>query len=164
MMMLKLLVAVVPLALVTRTVNDVVCLRVGVPEMTPVPECSVSPRGSLPDAMAQEYGSVPPVALNCALYATLTLPAGREAVVMETGETRLKVTVLSLLVEAVLELPAAPAVFVLRVTVSRVTGLQSFQARAPHSMAARTTPASLPPPTRPARSLPTSRCPWLPSG
>jgi hypothetical protein len=36
----------------------------GVPEITPVPGVSVSPAGSVPLAIDQVYGGVPPVAVS----------------------------------------------------------------------------------------------------
>ena len=67
MVMLKALVAVcagVP-ASVTRTVKLKVPAAVGVPEMTPLP-LSVNPVGSVPLAIDQVYGNVPPFATRVA--------------------------------------------------------------------------------------------------
>ena len=58
------LVAVWPLASVTRTVKDVLPVVVGVPDSTPVPEASESPAGALPAEMDQVRGATPPVTSN----------------------------------------------------------------------------------------------------
>jgi hypothetical protein len=60
-------VAFCELASVTRIVNVLVPLPVGVPEMTPELIPSVKPAGKFPDAIDQEYGAVPPVADTVAL-------------------------------------------------------------------------------------------------
>jgi hypothetical protein len=53
--------------------------------MTPVAAETVRPVGSAPLAMCQVYGAVPPVAASEALYATPTVPAGRDAVAIVMG-------------------------------------------------------------------------------
>ena len=52
---------------VTLTVNFLVPVPVGVPEMAPVFGASARPAGKDPDAMAQVYGVVPPEAASVAL-------------------------------------------------------------------------------------------------
>lgn len=49
---------------VTVAVNAEVPLAVGVPEMVPVADASVSPEGRPPDVIDHEYGAAPPVACN----------------------------------------------------------------------------------------------------
>jgi hypothetical protein len=49
-------------ASVTRTMKEVEPSTLGVPLMVPLPESSVSPAGSVPLAIAQEYGAWPPPA------------------------------------------------------------------------------------------------------
>jgi len=60
-------VAVIELASVTRTVNVLVPIPVGVPEIAPVLGASANPAGSAPDTMDQVYGVVPPVAASVVL-------------------------------------------------------------------------------------------------
>jgi hypothetical protein len=55
---------------------------VGVPPITPVAD-KLRPAGSVPEDTHQLYGAVPPVAASIWLYAVPTVPAGREAVVIE---------------------------------------------------------------------------------
>ena len=51
----------------TWTVNVLVPVAVGVPEIVPVDGPSARPTGKVPDATVQEYGVVPPVAARVAL-------------------------------------------------------------------------------------------------
>ena len=59
-------VAVLLLESVTFAVNEDVPDAVGVPEIAPVEEFSVSPAGSEPLLTLHEYGVVPPLACNVA--------------------------------------------------------------------------------------------------
>jgi len=60
----------------TRKLAGVVVAVVGVPETTPA-ELSVNPAGSVvPEARAQVYPGVPPLAANVNEYAVPTCPAG----------------------------------------------------------------------------------------
>ena len=52
---------------VTVMVNVDVPVAVAVPEISPVEEASVSPAGSVPLAIDQVYGGVPPVAASVAV-------------------------------------------------------------------------------------------------
>lgn len=61
---------------VTVTAKAEVPLDVGVPEITPVEELSVSPAGKLPAVTAHVYPGVPPEASNPPLYCVPVLPAG----------------------------------------------------------------------------------------
>lgn len=77
---------------------------VAVPEM--VPEAlSERPGGRVPDARAQLYGGVPPVAAVAWEYAELTRPLGYAAVVMER---------VLMIVMGKLAVPARPFVSVAR--------------------------------------------------
>ena len=67
---------------VTRAVKLAVPAVVGVPDITP-PEESDNPAGSDPEASAQLYGVVPPVAASVWLYATPIWPFGRLDVVTD---------------------------------------------------------------------------------
>src|SRR6185369_3055656 len=55
---------------------------VGVPLIRPVPAVIVNPLGSEPAVTAQLYGNVPPETTTVWLYMALTVPAGREVVVI----------------------------------------------------------------------------------
>src|SRR5262249_26992189 len=70
---------------VTWTVKLVVPIVVGVPEMMPAVGERASPMGSVPLAIDQVYGGVPPMAVRVALYAAPTVAAGRLVVVMVSG-------------------------------------------------------------------------------
>jgi hypothetical protein len=84
--MLKFAVAVFAGALesVTRTVKDTVPDAVGVPLITP-PLLTLNPAGKDPPESDQLYGVLPPVAAKVAEYALLTVPPGRDVVVIATG-------------------------------------------------------------------------------
>ena len=71
---------------VTSTVNEEFPAADGVPEMAPV-AASVKPTGSVPDSTLQVYGAVPPVAARLAAYATCTVPAVNDVVVIVTVVT-----------------------------------------------------------------------------
>lgn len=79
---------------VTVAVNAKVPLAVGVPEMVPVVDVSISPEGRLPDVIDHEYGAAPPIACNVCEYAApavagisagVAMDSGVLATVMETG-------------------------------------------------------------------------------
>ena len=72
------LVAIWPSPLVTFTVNSLVPLAVGVPEI--VEPTSDSPAGNVPPLIAQEYVSPGPAALNGWLYSVPTPVVGNEVV------------------------------------------------------------------------------------
>ena len=55
---------------------------IGFPEINPL-ELSVSPAGSVPDAIDQVYGDVPPVAVRVWEYATPTVAFGKVIVEIE---------------------------------------------------------------------------------
>ena len=55
------------MASVTCTVKLAVPVAVGVPEMVPVVDASVSPAGKLPERIDHAYGVVPPAAASIAL-------------------------------------------------------------------------------------------------
>lgn len=80
--------ALVPVAL---TVSVAIAVKlevpetVGVPVMAPVEELSDSPVGSVPLEIDHVGAPVPPVAVSVWLYATLTVSAGRLAVVIVTA-------------------------------------------------------------------------------
>src|SRR5579871_4702960 len=74
-------VAISEFASVNCTVKLLMPLPVGVPEIIPVLEASVSPVGSVPDAMDHVYGVVPPVAASVVLYATFCVALGADVVV-----------------------------------------------------------------------------------
>ena len=70
---------------VTAAVKLKVPAAVGVPERMPVP-AKIIPPGSVPADMLQAYPlPVPPVAVNVAVYASVTVPPVREVVVMASG-------------------------------------------------------------------------------
>ena len=70
-----------PVPLVALTVKFDVPAVVGLPEITPVVALSDKPAGRLPAEMLHVMGVVP-VAARVWLYATPTVPPGREVVVM----------------------------------------------------------------------------------
>ena len=78
---LRLLVVVPATLSVTRTVNVLTPVVVGVPEITP-PLDKVRPAGRLPLASDQVYGGVPPCALTVTEYATPSVAAGSGEVVV----------------------------------------------------------------------------------
>ena len=57
---------------------------VGVPLIVPA-LLKLRPAGNAPDAIVQEYGIVPPVAVSVNEYAFPTMPFGTEAVVIVSG-------------------------------------------------------------------------------
>ena len=63
-----------------RTVNVLVPAVVGVPEIAP-PVARLRPAGSVPLAIDQLYGGVPPDAASDCEYAVPTVPLGSDAVV-----------------------------------------------------------------------------------
>jgi hypothetical protein len=63
---------------------------VGVPETTPPLEREI-PGGRLPEASAQEYGAVPPVAAKVVEYPTPWVPPAIDAVVIVSGATAVRV-------------------------------------------------------------------------
>ena len=70
----ELVVAVAPLASVTRTVTVWVDGAVGVPLITPVDGSRDNPLGSAPVATANVYGEAPPDLLKVSVYAELNVP------------------------------------------------------------------------------------------
>jgi hypothetical protein len=54
----------------------------GLPEITPVLDASVSPAGSAPAVIDHVYGGVPPDAASVVLYATPCVPFGNALVVI----------------------------------------------------------------------------------
>jgi hypothetical protein len=70
---------------VTLAVNLNVPAAVGVPEITPVLAMSDRPGGKEPEAIAQLYGGVPPLAVSIPEYGTRTLPLDRDVVVIVSG-------------------------------------------------------------------------------
>ena len=81
--MMKVRVVATWLASVTRTamIRPSV-LRRGVPLITPVEPARFNPSGSLPRAIDQANGAVPPSATSVVAYAVPTVPMGSDAVVM----------------------------------------------------------------------------------
>lgn len=69
-------------ASVAVTVKLVVPATVGVPSITPVPLCKVSPGGSVPVVTLQPTGAVPPLDCNVALYPLLIATAGKVVVMI----------------------------------------------------------------------------------
>ena len=76
--------AVCDLASVTCTVNALVPVAVGVPEICPLLD-SVSPAGNAPDCNDHEYGAVPSAATRFALYAEDSIPIGSSDVATFSG-------------------------------------------------------------------------------
>jgi hypothetical protein len=72
-------------ASVTWALKLKVPAAVGVPAIAPLSGLSVRPGGRDPLAINQAYGVVPPLAVNVAEHATLTVPAARDVVVMVIG-------------------------------------------------------------------------------
>ena len=70
----------------TRTVNELVPLPVGVPEIAPEFAFKLSPIGRLPAVIDHVYGGTPPVAESVALYGTFWVPPGKEVVVIAREE------------------------------------------------------------------------------
>ena len=85
-------------ASVTVTVKSVVPVPVGVPEMSPVAGCSLSPAGSAPAVIDQVYLGMPPAAASVAEYNVPTVPCGSTTVVTANGATS---TVIDSLADAV---------------------------------------------------------------
>jgi hypothetical protein len=81
--MLSACVAVAELASVTSATKLHVPAVVGVPDIVPL-VLSVRPGGKLPDCV-QEYGVVPPVAVNAAVYVVPAVPVGSDVVVIVSG-------------------------------------------------------------------------------
>ena|SRR5689334_412956 len=76
--------AVWDLASVTCTVNALVPVAVGVPEICPLLD-SVNPAGKLPDGSDHEYGVVPSAATRFVLYAVDSIPIGSSDVATFSG-------------------------------------------------------------------------------
>jgi hypothetical protein len=91
--MLSVMDAVCELASVTCAEKVLVPALVGVPEITPVPESSVSPAGREPLVMDQVYGDVPPVTASVALYAKFRVPLGKEPLVTLSGPIMVRLSV-----------------------------------------------------------------------
>jgi hypothetical protein len=73
------------------TVNELVPVPVGVPEITPADE-SVRPDGREPLYSDQVYGDVPPVARSCLLYAVPSTASDRLVVeIVKAGDDALPV-------------------------------------------------------------------------
>src|ERR1700722_11374263 len=72
---------------VTSATKSKVPPAVGVPEITPVAACSLSPAGSDPTGIDQLYGATPPVAASVAEYGTPAVAAGSVTVVTVSGVT-----------------------------------------------------------------------------
>ena len=79
-------VPVSPFGSVTWTVKLYVPSLVGVPVIDPVVARIVSPGGSVPEAMANAYGELPPLTLNTALQETPTFAAGNSPVITRCPE------------------------------------------------------------------------------
>src|SRR5207253_880255 len=69
---------------VTRTVKLLDPAVPGVPDMVP-PAARLNPAGSVPLATVHVYGGVPPEAVSACEYATPTVPAGSDDVVIPKG-------------------------------------------------------------------------------
>jgi hypothetical protein len=74
---------------VTLNVNGVAeTVVVGVPVIAPL-AVRFNPAGSVPELSVQEYGPIPPLCCNCALYFAPAKPSGKLVVVTvrDAGET-----------------------------------------------------------------------------
>ena len=84
----KLAVAVAPVLSVTCAVKRYDPAVVGVPDINPLSESSVSPVGRCPAVVTQVYGGVPPETARVAVYEIPTVDGGRELVTICKAETR----------------------------------------------------------------------------